>query len=91
MFLKNSLKLLGSPLSVILQKFFTWRALKGHLSTQRVSREALQRDLGTLRALQGLGTQDIWGLERLRHSGTWALEAPEAVVKEQRYQKNERD
>ena len=73
MFLKNSLKILGSPLSVILQTFFTCRALKGDLSTQRGSREALQRDLGTLRALQGLDTQDIGGLERLRHSDTWAL------------------
>ena len=33
--LKNCIKLLKSPFQVMLQTFFTSRALKGHLGTQR--------------------------------------------------------
>ena len=55
---KNSIKLLTSPFPKILQTFFTRRALKGKLSTQRVLQEHCKGILKS--AVQG-------------HSGTQAL------------------
>ena len=89
-FLKDSIKLLWSPFPVMLQTFFTRRALKGH---SWVTQRALNHSIGTLRAFQAhLDTQgdrdsSTWGiwalkgylssraLNALGHLGTRALEA----------------
>ena len=56
---KNSIKLLTSPFTVMLQTFFTRRALKGNLGTQM----ALEGNLAT------------HGTRSIEHSkGSWALE-----------------
>ena len=67
-FAKSSTKLLRSPCPIMLLKFITRGALKGH---SRSKQKALQHSGDIQRALQGhLGTQ---GTQALWHSkGTWA-------------------
>ena len=63
---KNSIKLLASPFIVMLQTFFSRRAPKGKLGTQR----ALKWYLGTwaLEYLKALGKSRLLGPWALRHS-----------------------
>ena len=68
-FLKGSIKLLSSPFPVMLQNFFTRRALKGHF---KGIRRALghSKHLGTP-TLEALGhSKDTWVLWSSRHLGT---------------------
>ena len=63
---KSSTKFFRSPVLVILETFFTWRALKGKLGTQR----ALQKHS------RQLGTQGNWALEYSSFCSTWQWMAP---------------
>ena len=68
-FTKNSTKLLRSPCPIMLQKFITKGALKGHLGTQR----ALKEQTKSTSALGGHSKGTPRALGHSRHSSTGTL------------------
>ena len=81
-FLKNSIKLLTRLFPVMLGTFFTRRALKGKLGSQRALRVHLStKDTRAIKHTRHSGTQSTWalgtwGTRVLKgHLGIWALKA----------------